>query len=80
VRSRDFSSRAQVAASVFDSIFLSRQRALCGLGKVRVRLVFPWRLDAFVPNAGPINFSAWRKRRHNNSRATGAAASDGYVL
>jgi hypothetical protein len=24
-----------------------------------------------------INFDAWHKRRHNNSRATGAAASDG---
>jgi hypothetical protein len=24
-----------------------------------------------------INFDAWLKRRHNNSRATGAVASDG---
>jgi hypothetical protein len=24
-----------------------------------------------------INFDAWHERRHNNSRATGAAASDG---
>jgi len=24
-----------------------------------------------------INFDAWHKRRYNNSRATGAAASDG---
>ena len=69
----------QASSSFFDLIFL-QGHILFSVGEVRALLFFPadlGRCRGACAKANLSTFDAWHKRRHNNSRATGAAAFDG---